>query len=377
MSIRLNELELQPRRLVIKIGTGQITDLHSVKEKNIQKIVDEVALLRKEGMEIVLTVSGAIGMGRLVTLKNGDGVSLSIPEKQALAGVGQVKLMNVFSRAFEKHGLLTGQVLLTHAIFEMRGAYLNARNTLERMLKMDIVPVINENDSVAVDEIKVGDNDRLGAMVATLIDADLYIILSDIDGYYEHFGETDEKLLKTVNLEDKELTLAHAGDAGEHFSTGGMRTKLESARITTLSGIPTVIANGFKESILQKILDNISEGTLFISNRLNLRAKKRWIFGKHLHGKIRVDDGAATALKKHNSLLASGILNASGEFAAGDNVAIVDTGGKEIARGLSNYSSDEILRIAGKHSSEIEAALGYKNKYDSVVHVDNLVLVLP
>ncbi len=374
MPIRLSKETIDAKRIVIKLGTRQITDLQSVNRDNIRKLVEEITELRAQGREVILTVSGAVGLGRLA-FNHPASESLSIPQKQAFAGVGQVRLMHELDHAFGASNMLVGQVLLTHNIFEHRGAYLNARNTLNTMLSMKIIPVINENDSVAVEEIKFGDNDRLGALVALLVDADLYIILSDIDGFYRDFDTDHPLLVREINLDEDRELLQHARNAQTTFSTGGMITKLEAARMTTLSGIPMVIANGFKDRVIERVLDDLSEGSIFVSNKLNLSAKKRWITGKKVKGKLIVDEGAAKAVISHKSLLASGIAGIEGRFEAGANISILDEELKEIARGLCNYSSEELGRIAGKHSREFEALLGYPNRYDSVVHIDNMVIV--
>lgn len=374
MPIILSKETIDARRIVLKLGTRQITDLHSINHENIRKLVEEIALLRGQGREIILTVSGAVGLGRLA-FQHPAGETVSIPQKQAFAGVGQVHLMHELDFAFAPHGIRVGQVLLTHNIFEDRGAYLNARNTLNTMLSMGIIPVINENDSVAVEEIKFGDNDRLGALVALLMDADLYIILSDIDGFYRDFGTPQAALVREINLDEDRELLQHAQEAQTHFSTGGMITKLEAARMATLSGIPMVIANGFKDRVVAKVLDNLQEGSIFVSNKLNLSAKKRWITGKKVRGRVIVDAGAARAVISHKSLLASGIIGLEGRFEAGANISILDEDLREIARGLCNYSSQELGLIAGKHSREFEQLLGYPNRYDSVVHIDNMVIV--
>jgi glutamate 5-kinase len=373
--LKVNGFESEISRIVLKLGTKQVTDLNHINTDNIAKIVREVADFRKKGVEFILTVSGAIGLGIMDYRIDKPVENLSIPEKQALAGLGQVKLMEVFQDEFAKYGIKVGQVLLTHFIFENRSSYLNARNTLNTMLKMGIIPVINENDSVAVDEIKFGDNDRLGALVALLIDADLYIMLSDIDGFYKDY-ETDKKsLLRVVDIDKEPEIKKHAGKRGNVYTSGGMVTKIEGALITNRSCIPAVIANGFKDNILAHILDNISEGTIFISDRCNLNYKKRWISGKKPKGKILVDNGARSALKDKKSLLATGIKGVDGNFREGDLVLIADEEGVNFAMGLSNYCAKDVRLIAGKKSSEIESTLGYKNKYNNVVHIDNMVFL--
>jgi glutamate 5-kinase len=368
-----NRTVIDVKRVVVKLGTKQITDLCSINYDNIAGLVREIVAMKKQGVEFIITASGAIGLGIFEMYNGKDCIdSLSVSQKQAIAGMGQVKLMEVFKQEFAKYHIHVGQVLLTHYIFDDRQAYLNARNTLNSMLEMGIVPVINENDSVATEEIKVGDNDRLGAFVGLLVDADLYIMLSDVDGLYKDFNSDKREFLQVV--ENVAQVVQHAGKQEEKFTKGGMITKLQAAKITTVSGVPSVIANGFKENIITKIFDDLSEGTIFIPSSKDLNYKKRWITGKKTKGTITVDDGAAQAVQKHKSLLASGIAGVVGSFKYGDTVEIIDKKRNEIAVGITNYSSDEIKLIAGKKSTEVEAILGKDNKYSSVVHVDNMVL---
>ncbi len=373
MKLQFEGMEFEIRRAVVKLGTKQVTDLKAVKTDNVKKIVGEMVELQKRGVEFVLTTSGAIGLGRH-ELELAERKDLTIAEKQALAGVGQIRLMELFKSEFLRHGISVGQALLTHDIFENRKTYLNARNTLLTMLSMGIVPVINENDTVAVDEIKFGDNDRLGALVALLVDADIYIMLSDIDGFYRDYDKPTKSFVRLVNMDDEPELKRHAGDKAHDYTSGGMATKLDAARKTTLSCVPSVIANGFKEGVLTAVLEGMKEGTLFVSNRCRLSTKKRWISGKRPKGRIVIDAGAASAVRGHKSLLASGIVRAEGKFAVGDLALVVDTEGREIAMGFAEYTSEDVNRIAGKKSDEAEKILGYRNA-NCVVHVDNMVIL--
>jgi glutamate 5-kinase len=375
MKLQVNGLIFNVARVTLKLGTRQVTDVDGINHANIEKIAAEVAAIRASGIEFILTVSGAIGLGRL-EFRDRLGVGkLPLPQKQALAGVGQVALMELFKEKFAKHGIPVGQVLLTHAIFENRNTYLNARNTLNTMLQMGILPVINENDSVAVEEIRFGDNDRLGAHVALLTDSDLYIMLSDIDGFYADYGTPDSRLMKVVDLDTEPSLAQHAGDNESHLSTGGMLTKIEAARMTNLSCVPSVIANGFKAGVLPAIFDNLREGTVFVSNRCKLNQKKRWISSKHTRGKIIIDDGAVNAVRAHKSLLPSGIVRVEGKFERGDNVLVTNNEGGKVAAGLVNFGADECAKIAGHKTSEIEAILGVPGSQDNVIHIDNMVVL--
>lgn len=374
MNIRLpNGNNIETRRAVVKLGTKQITDLHSINHKNISGIVQDIVGLRKKGVQFVVTASGAIGLGVYLMYQGKcDLDKLTVSQKQALAGLGQVKLMEIFREEFGKHGIQVGQVLLTHYIFDNRTAYLNARNTLSTMLEMGIVPVINENDSMAVEEIKVGDNDRLGAFVSLLVDADLYIMLTDIDGFYKDYNGSKPELIKVV--ENVSKVAKYACKQEEKFSKGGMITKMLAAKATTVNGVSSVIANGFKEGILTKIFDGLSEGTIFLPSAKNLTHKKRWITAKKPKGFIEVDPGAAQAVMGNKSLLASGIIGTKGQYISGDTVSIIDPDRVEIAVGLSNYSSEEVRLIAGKKSAEVESILGKGSRHSSVVHIDNMVV---
>lgn len=368
-----NKVEIDVKRVVIKLGTKQITDLNTINHKNIANLVREIVEFRKKGVEFIITASGAIGLGVHEIYQNQSEIEkLSLSKKQAIAGVGQVKLMELFKEEFGKYGMQVGQVLLTYFIFENRAAYLNAKNTLNSMLEMNIIPIINENDSVAVEEIKVGDNDRLGAFVSLLIDADLYIMLSDIDGFYKGYGTAGCEFMPVVT--DVSKVTEYACKEEEKFTKGGMITKLLAAKTTTVSGVSSIIANGFKEGIIGRIFNNLSEGTIFLPALKVLNNKKRWITAKKPKGRISVDAGAAKAVQSHKSLLSSGISGVSGSFKYGDTVSITGPEGVEIAVGLSNYSSDEIKLIAGKKSSELEAIIGKENRHSSVVHIDNMVV---
>ncbi len=365
------QMKTDVRRVVIKLGTKQITDTKEVNFENLRHLIKDIVWLRFVGVEVVLTVSGAIGMAytnvRTFGIKNG------IPEKQALAAFGQVKLMELLDSEFESVGLKVGQVLLTHYIFDQRNTWLNARNTVLTMLTMDFIPIINENDSVAVDEIKFGDNDRLGAMVSLLIEADLYVILSDIDGFYENYEDENRKLLRVVDsLED---VVHHAGDSAHVFTSGGMKTKLEAVRIALRGGVRAVIANGFKKGVLRRIFEGGEEGTLFVSNEPYVHGKKKWISGRNSKGTLIVDDGAVQALKKHKSLLASGILETKGRYHPGDAVTVLDEKKTSIAIGLINYSSHEVRSILGKQSLEFASLLGVESCPDAVIHIDNMVIL--
>ncbi|MFQ5867029.1 MAG: glutamate 5-kinase [bacterium] len=362
------------KRIVIKIGTTVLTKPSGViNEVTIKRIVDDVAELLNSGAEAIIVTSGAIGAG-LGRLKL---QGRSIREKQALASIGQGHLMSIYEKFFRKHNRLVAQVLLTSDDLAQRQRYLNARNTLLTLLGLGVVPVVNENDTVAVEEIKFGDNDRLSALVASKVEADQLLILTDVDGFFsaDPRAERKVKLIKEVESITPELEEKASG-RGSQRGTGGMVTKLEAAKIATASGITMYVANGNRKEVLKKIWNGENPGTKFLPAKEKIVSRKRWIaFDTKMEGKIAVDEGARDALlRRGKSLLPSGISSVEGRFNPGACVAVVDMEGKEFARGLTSYSSDEIEKIKGKKSSQIEKTLGYKD-YDEVIHRDNLVVL--
>lgn len=303
-----------------------------------------------------------------------------LPQLQAAAAIGQSQLMKMYDTLFKHHGLSTAQILLTREDLSNRKRYLNAKNTLFTLLNYKVIPIINENDTVSVDEIKFGDNDRLSALVATLTQAELLIILSDVDGLYPFPARRDGVYVKKTVISRVEKIGSEieriASAKTSHLGTGGMASKIEAAKICCASGIACIVANGKPSDVLLKILDEEDIGTLFLSKKEQLGAKKRWIgFSAKLGGRIFVDEGAKQALiLKKKSLLPKGIVKVSGTFAAGDTLSILDMQNREFARGLTNYSSQELNKIKGQKTDRIQPTLGYKY-YDEVVHRDNLVIL--
>lgn len=362
-------------RIVVKVGTSLLTDgSGNLNCEFIQSLCDDLSSLKKQGKEIILVTSGAIVAGRAML----KGVAQNLREKQAAAAIGQVRLMQVYEQEFEKKNILIGQVLLTREDLEERNRYLNARNTLLTLLNLGAIPIINENDTVAVEEIQVGDNDTLSAIVAAKINADYLTILTDVEGLYTD-DPTKNKNAKFIS-EVREITpeieiLAGKNPAGER-GTGGMLTKIEAAKIATRSGVTMVIAQGKKDKVVSRILKGEKIGTKFLPHEEGLKARERWIaFGMKVKGKIYIDSGAVEALvKKGKSLLPSGISSVEGKFQVGDMISIFSPQAKEIARGLTYYSAEEIERIKGKKSQEIESILGRKD-YDEIIHRDNLVIL--
>jgi len=365
------------RRLVVKVGTGQVTTLEAGPDRRrIGALAAGLAALRAEKIDVTLVTSGAIatGMARLALARR----PRTVPEKQAAAAVGQSALMRHYEVAFKRHGLAVGQVLLTAQDIGDRARYLNARNTLLALLRLGVVPIVNENDTVAVEEIKVGDNDNLSALVASLIEADLLVLLTDVDGLYTANPSVDgtaQKLDTVEAVTDEIARLVWAG-AGTG-AVGGMVTKLQAAQKAAAAGVPMIIANGRTEAVLPRLLHGEPLGTYFAPKADRLAARKRWIgFAVPPQGRLTVDAGAVRALTLGGkSLLPSGVVKVEGDFAAGELVAVCDEAdGREFARGLVNFDAPELGKIRGAKTREIEPRLGYKS-FEEVIHRDNLVIL--
>ena len=364
------------RRLVVKVGSGLITTPRvGIEQKRIDALAADIAAARR-GREVVLVTSGAIatGMARLALAER----PRTIPEKQAAAAVGQSALMWHYEAAFKRHDVAVGQVLLTAQDISDRARYLNARNTLRTLLERSVLPIVNENDTVAVEEIKVGDNDNLSALVASLVDADLLVLLTDVDGLYtaDPAVAADARKLDTVDaVTDDIVRLVWNREGGA--SVGGMATKLEAAQKAAASGIPMVIASGREEGVLTRLLAGEPVGTYFTPKADRLTARKWWIaFAVPPQGRLTVDAGALRALRDEGrSLLPSGVVDVVGDFAAGEVVAIVaQADGREFGRGLVNFDAVELRKIRGAKTRQIEERLGYRG-VDEVIHRDNLVIL--
>ena len=363
-------------RLVVKVGTSTITHANGhINLERLEKLARELADLHNEGREILLVTSGAVaaGVGRL----GYKDYPKTLPLKQAMAAVGQGALLHLYEKFFAEYGKHIAQVLLTKDDFDERLRYLNARNTMTTLLQLGVIPVINENDTVAVEEIKFGDNDTLSALVAEIVDADLLIILTDIEGLYDEDPRVNPEA-RLYHEVDEIPGMVEKGlkGRGHKFSSGGMYTKLLAARMAMASGIPMLVASGRKPGTIRNIIDGQRLGTLFKPKEGRMQARKRWIaFGSQTHGILSIDAGASDALlHKGKSLLPSGVVAVSGEFGRGNVVSVQTTEGEEIARGMVNYSADEIRQIMGKKTSEIAKILGSKD-YDEVIHRNNLTLI--
>lgn len=364
-------------RVVVKIGTSTLTyNNGKLNLFRIEKLVRELADLANQGKEIILVTSGAVGAGldRLGSTERPK----TIPEKQAVAAIGQGILMHMYEKLFAEYGQIVAQVLLTRENSVKHKLYINSRNTLLTLLKMGVIPVINENDAIAIDELKIGDNDTLSATVATIVDADLLIILSDIEGVFTANPQNDPTAqlieeITDITLEIEEL----AGGAGSKLGTGGMYTKIQAAKIAVNAGVTMVIASGALEGVVRNILSGEKIGTIFPAKEQHLQVRKSWLaFGAMIKGELIVDEGCEKALiTEGSSLLSVGIVEVKGTFDQGNSVRILSKQGREIARGLANYNSEEIKKICGKNTNNISKILGSK-LYDEVIHRDNMVIMV-
>ena len=357
-------------RVVIKIGSRLLAEDIDAR---VTSLAAEAKLLRDRGVDVVIVTSGAIALGwrRLGYPEK----PRTIPALQASAAVGQGHLIHAWQRALAAHGLAAGQLLLTHDDVRNRRRYLNARLAFAELLRTGAIPVVNENDTVSVDEIKFGDNDRLAALCTSLVEADALVILTDVDGLYDGDPASGAHLIPEVRDIDREAVAIAGGSVGG-FGTGGMASKVQAAKIAGRFGVVTVVAGGRREHSVSSILDGEDSGTVFWPSVSRLQSRKHWIaYALKPTGTLVVDSGARRALVDgKKSLLPSGVRRVDGKFGAGDPVCVVDESGAEFARGLCAFDADEVERIAGKRSSEIAALLGYAS-VEEVIHRDDLVLL--
>ncbi len=363
-------------KIVIKIGTNLLADKEKgINLERVDNFVQSISYLQSLGKQIVLVSSGAIGAGvAALKLKKRP---KTIPEKQAAAAIGQPLLMEAYEKSFRKKSCAIAQLLLTKDDFVSRARYLNAKNTFAVLLEQGVVPIINENDTVAVEEIKLGDNDNLSAMVANLIEADLLIILSDVNGLYSDDPTKNSKaelisVVEKVNAQIENL----AKSSNTELSTGGMITKIQAAKRCVSAGIAMIITNGKNPKALTDIFTGNFKGTLFLPVNKRINVRKKWIgFVSHTKGSLIIDEGAKQAIvKKNKSLLPSGILEIHGKFNANDTVSVRSENKNEIARGVTRFSSSDLIKIKGRRTDEIEKILGKKLRGE-VIHKDNLVLI--
>ncbi|MCI0847910.1 MAG: glutamate 5-kinase [Chloroflexi bacterium] len=370
---------LRYRRIVVKAGTGALTGPSGLDVAVMADLVRQVCQVRDAGGEVVLVTSGAIAAGQAALGRTRGDMGPDISSRQVFAAVGQSRLMHTYQEMFAAHAVQIAQTLLTIADLSNRQSYLNVGNTLQRLLELGVVPVVNENDVVAVDEIGevFGDNDRLSALVANLVDADLLLVLTDTEGLFSADPRTDPSatLITEVDQVDAQIE-ALAGENLHPWARGGMATKLEAAKLVTASGMPMVMCHGRAENAVVRAARGEPVGTFFKPADGKLEARKRWMLsGISQRGKIIVDSGAAGALlEDHRSLLPAGIQSVEGDFSRGESIYVVDSKGKKIACGIANYAARDIGKIQGLRSDRIEETLGYHYGQE-VVHRNNLVLL--
>ena len=363
-------------RAVIKVGSGVLTHDQGLNAKVVRQLARDISSLMDQGCQVILVSSGAIasGMKKMDMVERPSGM----PEQQATAAVGQPRLMLEYEKAFDRHEKKAAQILLAREDLTNRKRYLNARNTINVLLDWNVVPIINENDTVVVEELKFGDNDNLSAMVTHLMDAQILVNLTDIDGFYDKNPalHKDAVFVPLVTHIDRAMEKAAGGMPGA-FGMGGMLSKIRTAKKVTHSGIPVVVANGFKPNVLRKLFEGRDLGTLFLPSKDRMGSRKCWIaFTLKEQGRIVVDSGAAVAIRKHGrSLLPIGILDVRGDFGAGASVSCVGPDGVAIARGLVNYRASDIRSLMGLRTDQIEKELGHKD-YQEVIHRDNLVVTV-
>lgn len=375
--INRTEIFSSVKTVVVKIGTAMLTDeqTNALSIERLESFVFQIASLKKIGYNVVLVSSGAVASGAEILF--GGEKPKSLPKKQAAASVGQIRLINEYARLFAKYDINIGQILLSDFVLHDRVSYLNAKNTLRELIDAGVVPIINENDTITTDELQFGDNDFLSATVSNLIEADLLILLTDIDGVYKNFKDEDKRSKYEIISKIDDAIKDEVGGAGSKFSKGGMATKIAAMEVVLGIGMIGVIALGSEENILTKILLGENVGTLFFAGNKEISQRKKWLTVNLSHkskGTITIDDGAVLALTtKNKSLLSSGIVSTEGSYVRGDSVTIVSTDNKQIARGLSNYCHDEVDKIKGLNTKDIASVIDVA--YDEVSHKDNIVLL--
>ena len=362
------------KTIVIKIGSSIIIDENKkIRKKWLTEFAKDIKDLLKQKKNVILVSSGAIALG--CKKLNLSKQNIKLDKSQAVASIGQIELMNLFNKIFSSKKINLSQILLTLEDTEKRRRAINAKRTFENLFELGFVPVVNENDSIATTEIKYGDNDRLASRVAQISGADCLVLLSDVDGLYTQNPKLfkNSQLIKEIKNIDSDIEKIATKSIGQH-GTGGMKTKIEAAKICQLSGCMMVIANGLLERPIKKIIEK-NKCTWFLPKISKLDARKKWIIGSvSPKGELVIDDGAINALKKGKSLLAAGIKKVNGTFSKGDHIKILDKNLKEYARGLSSFSSEETIKIQGQHSNKISELLGYISKSE-VVHKDDMVEV--
>jgi len=363
------ELVNSVKRVVVKIGTTSLTENSEISSEKVSRFVRQVCDILKEGYQVVIVSSGAVTAGAGTFGRGRE--QLSIPQKQALAAVGQTLLINEYQKHFSRHGYTVGQILLTEDDVKHRRRFLNARHTMETLLDMGVVPVVNENDTVVVKEIKFGDNDTLSAHITSLISADLLILLSDVDGFFMDLNDPEPvELISRIN----DTIIERAGGRGTSHGTGGMATKIRAAELIIRFGEKMVIANASAPDVLKKILKGERVGTMFSGSQKRLSSRKKWVALKKPKGSIFLDDGAVAAIRERKkSLLATGITELTGTFDMGAVIELFDSKGLAVGKGIVNYNSVELEQILGKNSKEIKKIL-QGTFFDEVINRDDLIM---
>ena len=357
------------KKIVLKLGSSTVVDSKGVfKKKWVTSLIKDIKKYGKN-KDFVIVSSGAIALGQKYLKIKKKKIKLEM--SQAIAAIGQIHLAGEFQKLFDKHKIKTGQILISPDDTEQRRRAINVRRTFDNLFKLKAVPIVNENDSTATSEIKYGDNDRLAARVAQIVGADILIIFSDVDGLYDK--SKSKKIVKNIKIIDDKIT-ALVEKTKNDYGSGGIITKLDAAKICMNSGCHMFIANGNKNNPISKMIKN-GKFTHFFPKVSSLDAKKKWIIGSlSSNGTIKIDEGASKALRNGKSLLAAGVIRINGSFKKGENVLILDQSNNQLARGLSSFSSDEINKIKGKQSKEIEKILGYLSKTE-IIHKDDMVLL--
>jgi len=364
------------KRVVVKVGSAILTSENGINKEVLDNLAKELAFLRNTGREVILVSSGAVAAGKKkLHIKDGKGVS--IMEKQALAAIGQSQLMHDYDEAFHRYGYNIAQILLTHSDLAHRSRYLNVRNTIHTLFKFGVIPIINENDTVSTEELKFSDNDTLGAMLANLIEADMFICLTDVDALYDSNPVThpDAKPIYTVSEVDDRIQ-SMAGHSKSVLGTGGMQSKINAAQMVSAGGGSSFIGPGKRENILEHLFSGEMIGTFFLPQKEKMQSRKRWIaYVLKPQGEITLDAGACTAIAKNGrSLLPSGVTDVHGDFNKGDSVRCVNTNGDLVAVGLSNFSKETVAKIKGLRTKDITQLLGYIEN-EEIIHRDNMVVL--
>lgn len=364
------------RRVVVKIGSAILTTEDGINKEVVDNLAHEIAFLRDSGREVILVSSGAVAAGKK-KLHFKDDQNVSIKQKQALAAIGQSQLMHDYDEAFATYGYNIAQILLTHSDFSHRSRYLNVRNTILTLFNFGVIPIINENDTVSTEELKFSDNDTLGALVANLIEADMFICLTDVDALYDHNPIThpDAKAIYTVCEVDDKIQ-AMAGNSKSLLGTGGMQSKINAAQMVSAGGGSSFIGPGKQKNILKHLFSGEMIGTFFLPQKEKMQSRKRWIaYVLKPQGLLTLDEGACNAITKNGkSLLPSGVVDVEGDFNKGDSVRCVNKEGMQVAVGLTNFNHETIIKIKGLRSGEITELLGYAES-EEVMHRDNMVVL--